>query len=295
MLHCNFAVELPLKDLCMADDGTSQARSASTKKRHLRPCFGSEPDGVVADHVNLYGPTRLAPLSRGKPVVVNDVATDSMTSAASVRDAVSSLGVRAFIEAPLLTNKQLRGWLYVSTTESRAWTIQEQKLVTETVRRTCHAAERARAEERLREREARLEAVLDQMPVGVILAAIPDGQLMLYNKASSTIMGHDMLDQVLAEYASYSGIHGDGRAYAPEEYPNDPPSFQWTPMLELWLWRGVSDECDAPSFSGIATGLVCSIEASLNRLLDAKTGCIWVPVRPAERTIRSCNYISILM
>lgn len=31
----------------------------------------------------------------------------------------------------------------------------------------------------------------------------------------------------------------------------DPPSFQWTPMLAFWSWRGVSDECSTPGVSGI--------------------------------------------
>jgi excisionase family DNA binding protein len=31
----------------------------------------------------------------------------------------------------------------------------------------------------------------------------------------------------------------------------DPPSFQWTPMLGFWAWRGVSDERDASGFPGV--------------------------------------------
>ena len=32
---------------------------------------------------------------------------------------------------------------------------------------------------------------------------------------------------------------------------NDPPPFEWTPMLAFRSWRGVSDECSTPGVSGI--------------------------------------------
>jgi hypothetical protein len=38
----------------------------------------------------------------------------------------------------------------------------------------------------------------------------------------------------------------------PLVFLSDPPSFQWTPMLGFWAWRGVSDEYrEAPGFSGV--------------------------------------------
>lgn len=165
-----------------------------------------------------YGADRLAVLELGEPIVVPDVAAFP-TEAAAAREACEKIGVHAFVEAPLVAEGVLRGWLYVSSAAPRAWDAAELTLITETARRTWHAAERARAEERLREREARLMAVIEQVPVGVILAAIPDGKLLVYNSASASIMGHDMLGEVLDEYGSYGGVHPDGRPYAPEEYP----------------------------------------------------------------------------
>ncbi|PVM83410.1 sensor histidine kinase [Caulobacter endophyticus] len=179
---------------------------------------GSTPSMRGRHAVDAYGPDRFADLASDRPLIVSDVA-DFLPDQPAVRAAFEAIGVRAFVEAPLVVEDQLRGWLYVSSTTPRAWTASDLKLITQTARRTWHAAERARAEERLREREARLMAVIEQVPVGVILAAIPDGELLVYNTASSRIMGHDMLGQVLDEYGSYGGVHEDGRPYAPEEYP----------------------------------------------------------------------------
>lgn len=166
--------------------------------------------------VDAYGAERFAILGQETPIIVADIAA---LDDEAVRTALEKIGVAAFVEAPLVIDGVLRGWLYVSSATPRAWEDRDLLLITETVRRTWHAAERARAEERLREREARLLAVIEQVPVGVILAAIPDGQLLVYNSASSRIMGHDMRGEVLADYGTYGGVHDDGRPYAPEEYP----------------------------------------------------------------------------
>ncbi|MBI1684190.1 sensor histidine kinase [Caulobacter hibisci] len=179
---------------------------------------GSLPSMRGRHAVDVYGPERLAALNRNEPMVVTDVG-EVFARQTAVLSAFAEIGVAGFVETPLVFERTLRGWLYVSSTRPRRWSDQDLLLINETARRTWHAAERARAEERLREKEARLQAVLDQVPVGVILAAIPDGQLLLYNKASAAIMGHDMLGQVLPDYGSYGGVHPDGRPYAAEEYP----------------------------------------------------------------------------
>jgi PAS domain S-box-containing protein len=68
---------------------------------------------------------------------------------------------------------------------------------------------------------ARLAAVLDQMPAGVIIAEAPSGRLVLGNRQVELLLGqpfHAAND--VAEYGlSYRGFHPDGRPYAPEEWP----------------------------------------------------------------------------
>lgn len=179
---------------------------------------GATPSMRGRHAVDTYGPGRFAGLAENIPLIVADVA-DFLLEEPAVGEAFAAIGVAAFVEAPLVVEGQLRGWLYVSSATPRDWTATDLTLITETARRTWHAAERARAEERLREREARLMAIIEQVPVGVILAAIPDGELLVYNSASARIMGHDMRGQVLDDYGSYGGVHEDGRPYAAEEYP----------------------------------------------------------------------------
>ncbi|WP_162937778.1 PAS domain S-box protein [Indioceanicola profundi] len=72
----------------------------------------------------------------------------------------------------------------------------------------------------LRMERARLELVLEQMPVGLIVTEVPSGRILSYNRAAEEILGHPLLpaDDV-GGYGAYGGLHPDGRLYAPEEYP----------------------------------------------------------------------------
>ncbi|HET8624390.1 MAG TPA: PAS domain S-box protein [Gemmatimonadales bacterium] len=72
----------------------------------------------------------------------------------------------------------------------------------------------------LQESESRLQAVLQQLPSGVIMAEAPSGRLILASRQVEIIWRRPTVfaDDVTG-YAAYQGFHGDGRPYAPEEWP----------------------------------------------------------------------------
>lgn len=80
-------------------------------------------------------------------------------------------------------------------------------------------SERHRAEAALAESEAALRSVLEQMPVGVILANVPGGEVIFLNQAAERILGDRILPQSAGDYTVYGGLHEDGSALAAEEYP----------------------------------------------------------------------------
>jgi PAS domain S-box-containing protein len=90
--------------------------------------------------------------------------------------------------------------------------------------RLYEAERRARAEaEQLRDRLAAertlLESVLQQLPVGVVIAE-PGGRLVRGSAALEAIWGHPFVpSESISEYIAYQGLHPDGRPYAPEEWP----------------------------------------------------------------------------
>ncbi|MEP6573213.1 MAG: PAS domain S-box protein, partial [Gemmatimonadota bacterium] len=72
----------------------------------------------------------------------------------------------------------------------------------------------------LEDSRKRLEVIIEQMPVGVILAEAPSGKLLLGNRQVDEMWRHAFLASAdIAEYRVYRGFHADGRPYEPEEWP----------------------------------------------------------------------------
>lgn len=72
----------------------------------------------------------------------------------------------------------------------------------------------------LEETGRRLQAVLQQMPAGVVLAEAPSGRLILANEKMEAILRRPFIPaRDFAHYAAYGGCHADGRPYEPEEWP----------------------------------------------------------------------------
>ena len=107
------------------------------------------------DAFNWVGPT----FRMGGPVVVADTRTSPLIPDAD-RPAVAAISVGAFVAAPLIRDGRLVAALCVSDLSPRAWTPEEVELVKDTAERTWEAIERARAEERLREADARKDEFL---------------------------------------------------------------------------------------------------------------------------------------
>ncbi|GLR46627.1 PAS domain S-box protein [Sphingomonas astaxanthinifaciens] len=85
--------------------------------------------------------------------------------------------------------------------------------------------DRREAVDQVRRSEEQLRAVIDQMPVGVALARIPGGEILVYNQAMDEILGHPFLSGGSEGYGGYGGLDPDGNALALESYP---------------LWRAVN-------------------------------------------------------
>ena len=80
--------------------------------------------------------------------------------------------------------------------------------------------EQAATAAELREHQALLQAVLDQMPAGVSIAEAGSGRLLYHNGEGERLLGrpHGPAPD-FAGYAEYGAVHPDGTPYAAEEYP----------------------------------------------------------------------------
>jgi PAS domain S-box-containing protein len=81
-------------------------------------------------------------------------------------------------------------------------------------------AEREEMLKQLASERALLEAVLQQLPSGVIIAEAPSGKLLMGNDRTVEMWRHPFIASSEIEgYVAYAGYHADGRLYAPEDWP----------------------------------------------------------------------------
>jgi signal transduction histidine kinase len=121
----------------------------------VRPGVSSTVGRYLLSDFNWVGPT----FRMGGPVVVADIRTSPLIPDAD-RSAVAAIDVGAFVAAPLIRDGRLVAALWVSERAPRAWSPDEVELIKETADRTWEAIERARAEEKLREANARKDEFL---------------------------------------------------------------------------------------------------------------------------------------
>ncbi|WP_420129265.1 ATP-binding protein [Longimicrobium sp.] len=99
-------------------------------------------------------------------------------------------------------------WLVRDVTERRRGEADRAALVRE---------EAARAE--AQRQRAFLEAVLRQMPGGVLIAEAPDGRIVMHNDEAERILRHPLRAVRLPEYGEAGMLRADGSPLAAEEYP----------------------------------------------------------------------------
>ncbi|HZH47990.1 MAG TPA: PAS domain-containing protein, partial [Roseococcus sp.] len=121
---------------------------------------GEGPSFRGRQDLHAFSAAHHALLLRGEAAMMTDVATDPlMAENPAGRAAFAAFGICAFLDVPVMREGRLSAVLFVSDVVPRAWTPAEVALLRETLDRTWQAAERARAEAALREREAALVRV----------------------------------------------------------------------------------------------------------------------------------------
>ena len=81
-------------------------------------------------------------------------------------------------------------------------------------------SDRKRAELELRASEARMRAVLEASPVGLVFAEAPVGKIIGGNARAEEILGHAIRPSVdIAHYGEWISFHLDGRPVEAHEYP----------------------------------------------------------------------------
>ena len=96
----------------------------------------------------------------GEPIVIADTDTDPRVD----KEAYRAIGMRAFVAVPILKDGAWPGLISVFTPEPRDWRSDETSLIVEVGYRVFPLYERVRAEEALHKSEARLQALIENLP-----------------------------------------------------------------------------------------------------------------------------------
>jgi PAS domain S-box-containing protein len=113
--------------------------------------------------LSLMGPHNESRMRRGETLVFEDALAD----AAGAREFALAFGARAHVAAPLVRDGRLTGCLHVSHAGTHVWDAADVALVEAVAARIWDAAERSRAEARLRDSEERLRLVMESSELGV--------------------------------------------------------------------------------------------------------------------------------
>jgi len=252
------------KDLRVAYSAIDDAGRLTVTHSHqppgMAPLRGATADLTTApDYLNL--------LRYGGPVVIEDVARDPRLAPLAAQ--LEASGVRALLDVPLLLSDRLVGLLCFDAPAPHKWSEHEIATLREVAEYLAVALknastedERRRAEQALRESEARARSLVEGAPYG-IYRSTPDGRLLDVNPAMVDMLGYDSAAALLNVNLA-TDIYRDPevRGRLIEQY-GDRPIFQgvevqWkrkdgTPITVVVSGRPVRDETgQVVCFEGIA-------------------------------------------
>jgi PAS domain S-box-containing protein len=124
-------------------------------------------------------------MATGEPLVVGDVQRD-LHAAGAARFA--TLGIRALLHINYITTGRWKFMLSALCGQPRRWLAEDISLLNDLALQICLRVERARAEDRLREREALLRAVTSAARVGLVLVS-PERRYLVANEHYAEIVG----------------------------------------------------------------------------------------------------------
>ncbi len=202
-----------------AENLATAATQAEEERQQLRDLLGSSPDGfVVTDadgRIISANPAAVALLGESLPGTLlvaygyPDTQPEIALMLADLRAGKAC--------APWETTLRSRGGARVRVVITAAgrgagekrWLIRERPALQESEERDWLLA-------RVEEERSLLQAIIEQMPEGVVIAEAPLGRLIHYNEQLRRMWGRPDMPRDLR---TFSGLHSDGRPYQPEEWP----------------------------------------------------------------------------
>ena len=197
---------------------------------HLEPIAS---DGYRPGLVEAYPKIRLGskvPLAvaarEGRPVWLSDIGAAEADDDRSRADLASSSN-RSICAVPLIADGYTFGTIGLSFAETRPFEPGDRALIeayadlcAQALARVALTGIRERLVADLESQRARLEALLQQLPEGLMIAEAPSGRIVMANDSLEEIIGIPRSElHHLAGGEAYQGFDVDGRQLLPEDWP----------------------------------------------------------------------------
>ncbi len=158
-------------------------------------------------------------VSEARPLVTEEAEADERVDRAAVR----LTGLRSTMVVPIFRRGEAVGVLKLASGQPHAFGEREvalAQLLVGTLASGFADASEAAVARALRESEARLRAVFDAAPVGIVFAEAPSGRIVGGNRRTEEILRHPVyLSPDPDAYAEWVSFHVDGRRVDSHEYP----------------------------------------------------------------------------
>ena len=154
----------------------------------------------------------------------------------------------------------------------------------------------------LRRSEARLNAILRQMPAAVSIIEPPNGRMVLRSDKSEDVLGHlPILNGDAVAWRHYGGIHADGTPFAPTDYPIvralhtgetvEGEQFHYRKpdgtLIDLEVYAAPIRDQDGTMFAAFGIALDISVRAAAQRRLRTMLDERELLLREADHRIKN--------
>jgi signal transduction histidine kinase len=166
----------------------------------------------------------------GRAELVDDVSVGPVTALPPI---ISGQATGSLVVAPIASRSTSLGVIEVYSPTTGAFVQADADLLLTLAATAAVALENARvyrAEQEARRNAerlqalrqadlARLETILQQLPVGVLVAEAPSGRIALCNRQAELILGREPRDLRVGAEDGRTGLRPNGQAYQPNEWP----------------------------------------------------------------------------
>lgn len=166
------------------------------------------------------GPIRRM-LAGGEVVTLNDAtALEGVATTDAARRLIAEFGIQTMMAVAVGSRRDPLGAIFCVRQGPPPYTPDEARLLRLVAGHVGAALVSAMLNAKMEAERARLAALIETLPEGVIIATAPDGRLTVANRAAAEILGREIAGETRAEWvAAYRLVTAEGEPFPTEQLP----------------------------------------------------------------------------